>query len=106
MSAYALPFTIEVDSDLAQSIPEYLRHRFIDVGLLRHAAAIEDWVTVQRLARDIADSGAIHGFLGITEIGESIDQAAECADERAVACAIDELEAYLNNVSWREIPSE
>jgi HPt (histidine-containing phosphotransfer) domain-containing protein len=89
---------VQVDPDLKDLVPEFLRHQHDDVRTLRDVLACSDWPTVRRLGHQLRGSGGGYGFDAITDIGHRLESAARVGDGAAVGMWTDDLADYLDRV--------
>jgi HPt (histidine-containing phosphotransfer) domain-containing protein len=68
--------TVRVDSDLRDLIPEFLRNRKNETGLMRSALDRLDYKTIAVLCHNIKGVGGGFGFEGLFEIGVRLERAA------------------------------
>jgi HPt (histidine-containing phosphotransfer) domain-containing protein len=89
---------VHVDGALQELVPGYLANRHRDVARIRAAAAQLDYATIRFLGHSMRGSGTGYGFAAITQIGESIEQAASGEDAEAVEQCVTTLLSYLVRV--------
>ena len=89
---------VQVDPDLKEFIPEFLKNRRDDVAGLRDAVARAEWETVRRIGHRLRGSGGGYGFDPITDLGAQLEAATEPPDAALVRTLIDDLATYLERV--------
>jgi len=87
-----------VDESLEALIPKYMERRAADVEALRTATRRGAFDEARIIGHSMKGSGGGYGFDPITEIGATIEQAAEAADENTLCSATDALDRYLADV--------
>lgn len=87
-----------IDSDLEELIPEFLENRRNDTAAMRGAAEVGDFETIRVLGHDMKGCGAGYGFDGITNLGESLEQAAKDQNKPEIRDLVQELNDYLEIV--------
>ena len=98
MTPHGEPIVVQVDPDLKDLIPGFLRNRHDDVVTLRAALERSDWETLRRLGHRLRGSGGGYGFDPITDMGESLEAAAKRQDPAAIRKATDDLATYLERI--------
>lgn len=87
-----------VDESLEPLIPKYLERRVADVEALRRAVERGAYDEARVIGHSMKGSGGGYGFDAITELGATIEQAAESSDENRLCIAADDLDRYLAEV--------
>ncbi|HZX84422.1 MAG TPA: PAS domain S-box protein [Reyranella sp.] len=94
----AAPIVVRTKAKFAHLVPAYLdscRHGVVE---MRDALGRVDYDALRVLGHDISGSGGAYGFQAITDIGISLQQAAENSDGEVSAQWIAELADYLDRV--------
>jgi CheY-like chemotaxis protein/HPt (histidine-containing phosphotransfer) domain-containing protein len=94
----AVPIVVRTKAKFAHLVPSYLdscRHGVVE---MRDALERVDFAALRTLGHDISGSGGAYGFQAITDIGASLQQAAESADSAVAGQWIAELADYLDRV--------
>ncbi len=91
-------FIVYVDSDLREIIPGFLDHRRGDITTMDGAVEEGDFETIRVLGHDMKGSGGGYGFDGITDIGQSLEQAAKDQDQTGIRKLVQELANYVERV--------
>ncbi|MDO8986594.1 MAG: Hpt domain-containing protein [Coriobacteriia bacterium] len=87
-----------VDESLESLIPRYLARRAADVEALRHAMQQGAFEEAKVIGHRLKGSGGGYGFDPITDIGATIERAANESDKVTLSAATEELEEYLVKV--------
>jgi HPt (histidine-containing phosphotransfer) domain-containing protein len=87
-----------IPEDLESLIPGYMKNRRSDISRIRQLVQNSEFEEVQRLAHSMKGSGGGYGFQKISELGASMEIAANSLDSRRILSGIDELEKYLDTV--------
>jgi len=82
--------------EIAALRPVYLSSVRNDLGRLLGATEAHDLATIQRLGHNMKGTGASYGFPDITELGDSIENAAKERDLNAATAAIVRLQSFLD----------
>ncbi|MDD5095318.1 MAG: Hpt domain-containing protein [Dehalococcoidia bacterium] len=88
----------EVDEDLEELIPEFLKNRQSDIATISKSLQLGEFETIRILGHSMRGSGGCYGFDGITEIGAAIEKAAKASATDAIRELTDELIDYLERV--------
>jgi HPt (histidine-containing phosphotransfer) domain-containing protein len=92
-------FTVRVDRDLEDIVPEFLANRRKDLQTLRRALAEQDFKTIQMLGHRMKGDGGGYGFDRITEIGGVMELAASRHDHATLEQHTTELEEFLRRLT-------
>jgi HPt (histidine-containing phosphotransfer) domain-containing protein len=88
----------EVDADLADLIPQYLSHRWADLGLGRELLANAEYERLARMAHRIYGTAASYGFAGLGDVVRDLEAAAQRGDQEAINTALERYDAFLRSV--------
>ena len=91
-------FIVYVDSTLMELIPGFLDNRRDDITTMDGAVEQGDFETIRVLGHDMKGSGGGYGFDGITDIGQSLEQAAKDQDQTEIRKLVQELVNYVERV--------
>ncbi len=91
-------FAVDVDPDLADLVDGFLENRRAEIATLRSALDAQDFRAIHSIGHKMKGNGRAYGFSGISEIGESLERAADAADGAAVELQRVILEDYLARV--------
>lgn len=86
------------DPDLQDLIPGFLENRRKDVATLLAAVERGDFQAVQALGHRLKGEGGGYGFDGLSDIGGSLERAAQDRNPEAVREGAAELASYLRRV--------
>ena len=89
---------VHAEADLEALIPGFLGRRREDIRAVLAALVRSDYETIGRLGHSMKGTGASYGFDYITELGSSIEAAAEGKRWRAILDLVGELSCYLERV--------
>jgi PAS domain S-box-containing protein len=89
---------VRANPEFADLIPAFLQNRGQDVIAMRGALDRGDFSTVASLGHGMKGAGATFGFQAISDIGASLEHAAESADNDASRKWVGELSRYLDQV--------
>jgi serine phosphatase RsbU (regulator of sigma subunit)/HPt (histidine-containing phosphotransfer) domain-containing protein len=92
------PIVAEVDPVLQPLLPTFLTRRRQDVTLIKQELAREGYRAIQTIGHNLKGIGSSYGFHGISEIGKSIERAADQQDGAAIRRLATELDEYLRRV--------
>lgn len=93
--------TVTVDADLEELIPGFLENRRQDVENLQAAAEKSDYENLRSIGHSLKGVGGGYGFMKISELGATIESAANEQDMESAKKCIIELSAFLQNVEVR-----
>ena len=89
---------LRADPKFADLIPGFLQNRRQDVIAMLDALNRSDFATVESLGHGMRGAGGMYGFQAISDIGATLEQAAESADADASRTGVGELSRYLDRV--------
>ncbi len=89
---------VSIDADLKELIPGYIENRLEDIKSISELLRDGDYENIRILGHSMKGSGGGYGFDRISEIGETIEDAAMEKNPGAIRNCIDELSTYLNSV--------
>ncbi len=89
---------VKVDAEIEDIIPIFFEtlHEEIEAGL--ESLQEGDYETIQFWGHSLKGAGMGYGFDAISEIGQSLEQAAKTRDAEEVRKLVDQLSAYLKRV--------
>ena len=93
-----LTSVVRVDPLLEELIPGFLTSVRNDVNAVRDALDRNDFGTIVRIGHNIKGAGGGYGFEVISDIGTTINRAAQDADATKIAHEIEHLSTYLSQV--------
>ena len=88
-----------VDTDLQDLIPGYLDNRQKDVTTIIKSIKKADFEKIRMLAHSMRGSGGGYGFMPISKIGESLEEAARVKDLNQIKEHLAELSDFLERVT-------
>ena len=92
------PPIAEVDAELADLVPLYLKNLWTDLGLARQLLRKRDFHLLSRMARRIQGNAASYGFGGLGAIAQGLEEAAGRSDPAAATLQLDSFERFLSSV--------
>lgn len=90
---------IDVDPAIRALIPNYLRRRVSDIEVIRTLLAQNNMKEIRRLAHNMRGSGLAYGMPLVSEIGESMEEAAIAFDVGTIHSLTLKLEQFVESVS-------
>lgn len=89
---------VYVDPEIADLIPGFLENRRKDTQTMGDALTQGDFETIQILGHSMKGAGGSYGFDAVTDIGESLEQAAKEKDPEGIQKLVQDLSLYLDRV--------
>jgi HPt (histidine-containing phosphotransfer) domain-containing protein len=89
---------IEVNADLEDLIPGFLKNRRTDVKAIEEAVQSNDLDRIRVIGHSMKGAGGGYGFDGVTDIGAVIEQAAIDQNPERILAAARQLSDYLDRV--------
>ena len=89
---------VRVDASLAELIPGYLANRRNDVDAIAVALDAADYDRVRILGHNMKGTGAGYGFVRLTQIGASLEQAAGRREAEQIRALAADLVRYLRRL--------
>ncbi len=89
---------VKIDSDLKELIPGYLQNRRNGIANIRAALETKDFELIQRQGHSMKGSGAGYGFVPVSTLGASIEEAGKTENVKETLDAIDQLAQYLDRI--------
>lgn len=87
--------TLTLDADLEPLIPGYLERRQEDIAALQSAISGSDFPVIQNIGHNLKGSGAGYGFVELTELGATLEQAGMEGDLVTATKMVGRFEEYL-----------
>lgn len=94
---------IEVDPDLMELIPPYLKSRREELVLIGTLLDAGDFVALWGIVHKLHGSGGGFGLDFLTELGERMENSAKARDKAALRAQAVELEEFLDSVEVRPV---
>ena len=91
-------FTVTVAKDLEDLIPVFFTNRKKEVETLRSALAAGDFNQLKQLGHRMKGVGRSYGFIKVSDIGKTVEDAAATADRGVIEACIGEYADYLQKV--------
>lgn len=91
-------FSVLIDSDLKDLIPNFLNGRKEDVKKIGNLLEDGDFKTIQTIGHTLKGNGSGYGFDGISDIGKELELAAIDQDSNRILQYTDTLQSYLKYV--------
>lgn len=92
---------IEVDAELEELLPIFMRSRADDMRRLDAALATNDFITMRLVGHSMKGSGGAYGFDEVGRIGDTMEVAALAGDATVVAQQLARLREHLANIEVR-----
>lgn len=92
------PIIAQVDPVLRPLLPKFLTRRRQDVTLIKQELKREGFRAIETIGHNLKGIGSSYGFHGISDIGKSMEQAAQVQDAAAIRQLTKELDEYLRRV--------
>jgi HPt (histidine-containing phosphotransfer) domain-containing protein len=89
---------VKINPILKSLIPDFLDNRKADINAIHSALGQQDYEAIRITGHNLRGCGSGYGFVPITELGETIEQAAIQQDNAVIQQATSELSNYLENV--------
>jgi HPt (histidine-containing phosphotransfer) domain-containing protein len=89
---------VEVDKELEEIVPNFLRNRERDILVLEQAIAGGDFTTVASIGHRIRGSSGGYGFDDLGEIGKSLEEAGNAGDAPGARQAFSSMKSYLTGI--------
>jgi len=89
---------VEVDPDLEELIPGYLKNRQKDIEEIREALNNKDFELIQRMGHTMKGSGGGYGFDFISAVGLSLEEGANETSVEKIQNALQDLCDFLERV--------
>ena len=93
-----MKYSVVVDRDLEDLIPDFLQNRQEDITAIVTAADSKDYEAIRVIGHTLKGIGGGYGFDRITELGAAIEQAGKQQDPTKAYELTQELKQYLEVV--------
>jgi HPt (histidine-containing phosphotransfer) domain-containing protein len=94
---------VEVDTDLADLVPNFLANRQKDLQQIATALERADNAALRIIGHNMKGVGGGYGFGDITESGKHLEVAAKDGNYEAVRKLLDQYKHYLANIEIRYV---
>ncbi len=91
-------FTVQIDAELKDLIPGFLKSRETDIEKVRGYLVENDFESIEMLGHSLKGNGAGYGFDELSTIGQQMEQAAKEKAPERVNKTLDDLGQYLENL--------
>ena len=99
MKKPAKKFIAHIDPDLRDLIPGYLQNRQKDIKAINKALKTSDFSKIRVLGHSMKGSGGGYGFMPISKIGQTIEEAARIKNPDQIKDGLAELSDFLKRVT-------
>lgn len=89
---------VQVDAELEEIVPNFLKNRQKDILAIHSALKREDYEAIRILGHSMKGSGASYGFDVISDLGKALEGAAISRDRNTIAETTENLALYLERV--------
>ncbi|NQU65269.1 MAG: Hpt domain-containing protein [SAR324 cluster bacterium] len=93
-----LKITVQIDPDLKDLIPSFLKNRAEDIKKVQAYLAENDFESIQMLGHSLKGNGAGYGFDELSVIGQELERAAIDKSAETIDKVRDRMSAYLENL--------
>ena len=90
---------VRVDAEIEDIIPMFFEKLLEEIDTARDSLQQDNYETVQVWGHSLKGAGMGYGFDAISEIGQSLEQAAKTPDPEEIRKLINQLSAYLERVA-------
>jgi len=90
---------VKIDPDLKDLIPGYLQNRRNDIVNIKSALETKDFEFIIRQGHSMKGSGAGYGFVPVSTLGASIEEAGKKENVEEILTDIDQLAQYLDRIT-------
>lgn len=91
-------FTVQVESDLEELIPGFMKNRYLDVEKIENLLQKEDFDAIELVGHTMKGNGAGYGFEEISEFGKAIEEAATEKQSLVIRKLLTDLSSYLDHI--------
>lgn len=92
-------FIVEIDMEVESIVPEFLENRRRDCSLIEQLLECDSFSEIRILGHRMKGAGGSYGFDMISEIGETIEDAALAGNKPAITSSVMQLTRYLDQVT-------
>ncbi|MFQ6028815.1 MAG: Hpt domain-containing protein [Dehalococcoidia bacterium] len=87
---------IQVDVDLEDIVPIFLENRQEDIREIQEALSKGDFETIRVLGHSMKGAGGGYGFEAVTEMGATLETAAQSQNQQEINQTVNQLATYLD----------
>ena len=91
-------FTVEVDKDLEDIVPNFMNNRNKDIVELRALLADKDYSSIEKIAHKVAGSSGGYGFTELGKIAKDIELKVMAGETDPIGSLLDSFQDYIDNV--------
>lgn len=99
-------FTVTVDKDLEDIVPNFMKNRNKDIIELKALLAAEDYSSIEKIAHKVAGSSGGYGFDQLGKIAKEIELKAMSGETGPIPSLIENFQAYVENVQIEFVEME
>ncbi len=92
-------FIAHIDPDLRDLIPGYLQNRQKDIKAINEALKTSDFGKIRVLGHSMGGTGGGYGFMPISKIGETSEEAARIKNPDQIKDGLNKLSDFLKRVT-------
>ncbi|MBU2512572.1 Hpt domain-containing protein [bacterium] len=90
---------VQVESELEDLIPGFIKNRYHDIEKIEGFLQQEDFEAITLIGHTMKGNGAGYGFIEISEFGKSIETAAKEKELPVIRKLLSDLAVYLDHVT-------
>ena len=91
-------FTVQVDKDLEDIVPNFMKNRNKDIIELRELLAANDYSSIEKIAHKVAGSSGGYGFNELGKIAKEIEKKAMASETDSIPSLVKSFQEYVENV--------
>lgn len=95
---YTAELIVEIDSELTDLIPDYLKNRHAELEALKEALSKKDFTTIGATGHKLRGSAGSYGFDDLSLVGKELEDKAKVQDEASIVSALSQYDLYLKMV--------
>lgn len=89
---------VRLDSDIEDIVPIFFEKINEEIDDARESLELSNYEDIGMWGHTLKGAGSAYGFDGVSEIGESLEEAAKAQDSAKIHKLVDELSIYLARV--------
>lgn len=98
LEAFTKNYTVTVDKDLEDLIPDYLAARTKELATLEAAFEENNFPLIQAIGHKLRGSAGSYGFQELSEVGKELEEKSKTSDAQSIKQALTQYQHYLKNV--------